>query len=48
MANYESMSNGALMRLTPVAVWGAALSDPVDLKDAVVADAEFTHPNPLC
>jgi len=41
------MSNGALMRITPLAVWASGLTEAKDLKDAVVADTEFTHPNPL-
>jgi len=45
--NYESMSNGSLMKITPLAVWGANLKDLQDVKDMVVADVEFLHPNPL-
>ena len=45
--NRDSLSNGGMMRITPLAVWAANLEDQEDLKDAVVADVEFTHPNPL-
>ena len=35
------------MRITPLAVWSSSLSNLKDVKDAVVADVEFTHPNQL-
>ena len=35
------------MRITPMAVWCSNLSDPKDVKAAVVSDVEFTHPNIL-
>ncbi|PNH12863.1 Peroxyureidoacrylate/ureidoacrylate amidohydrolase RutB, partial [Tetrabaena socialis] len=40
----ESQSNGALMRIAPLAVWGCRLSDP-DLAAAAIADAQLTHPH---
>ena len=35
------------MRCTPLAVWASTLTKPEDLKAAIIADVEFTHPNPL-
>ncbi|GLC40704.1 hypothetical protein PLESTB_000030900 [Pleodorina starrii] len=39
-----SKSNGSLMRITPLAVWGCRLSDE-DLAAAAVEDARLSHPN---
>ncbi len=39
-----SEANGALMRITPLAVWGHKL----DLVQAVKSDAQLTHPNKTC
>jgi len=30
--NYDSISNGALMRCTPLAVWVSSLKDPMQIK----------------
>ena len=37
-----SLSNGSLMRVTPLAVWCSNLS-PSEIEAAVTADASFTH-----
>lgn len=42
-----SKANGALMRITPLPVWGHKLSQH-DLVQAVYADAQLTHPNKTC
>lgn len=45
----ESQANGALMRITPLAIWGAgqSLSDS-DLADLARADASITHTHLVC
>jgi len=40
--NGNSASNGALMRCTPMAVWGSDLSIE-DFRKASEADVSFTH-----
>ncbi len=46
-ANPDSEANGALMRQSPLAIWGHAL--PVEvLADAVRRDTTLTHPNRVC
>jgi ADP-ribosyl-[dinitrogen reductase] hydrolase len=40
-------SNGALMRQSPLAVWGHTLQ-PERLAAVVRADTSLTHPNPIC
>ena len=42
-----SKANGALMRITSLAVWGHKLSQR-DLVAAAAADAQLTHPNKVC
>lgn len=42
--NTTSMSNGSLMRCTPLAVWGCLLK-PSSLARAVVMDVALTHPS---
>lgn len=47
--NRDSQANGALMRVSPIGVFGAR--DDVDVSDAVEfarRDAALTHPNPVC
>jgi ADP-ribosylglycohydrolase len=45
--NRASEANGALMRQSPLAVWGYSL--PADVLDAHVrADTRLTHPNRVC
>jgi len=46
-ANRESEANGALMRQSPLAVWGYALA-PDMLADVVRRDTRLTHPNRVC
>lgn len=45
--NAASEANGALMRIAPLAIWGA-LHPEVDVLRAAVADARLTHINPKC
>lgn len=45
--NAASEANGALMRQSPLAVWGNALS-PDALADVVRRDTTLTHPNRVC
>lgn len=44
-ANRESQSNGALMRCAPIGLWAR---DPIEAAAAARADAELTHPHPVC
>ncbi len=46
-ANAASQSNGALMRQSPLAIWGHAL-DAAALDGIVRADTTLTHPNRAC
>ena len=42
----SSLSNGAMMRLSPMGVWCRELS-PAEVEVAVVADVTFTHSRPV-
>ena len=42
-----SEANGALMRQSPLAIWGYALL-PEELAAIVAADTRLTHPQPVC
>jgi len=42
----ESESNGSLMRIAPVGIWGA--SDPQRAARTAREDSALTHPNPVC
>lgn len=46
-ANAESASNGALMRIAPLAIAGHAWPERA-LVEAARADAALTHPHPVC
>ena len=46
-SNMNSKANGALMRITPLAVWGHQLSEE-QLVQAAREDAQLTHPNQTC
>jgi ADP-ribosyl-[dinitrogen reductase] hydrolase len=46
-ASQSSQANGALMRQSPLGIWGYAL-DPMVLDGYVRADTQLTHPNPVC
>lgn len=43
--NENSLSNGALMRITPLAVWCHRMTDFEDIEWAVKVENELTHPN---
>jgi ADP-ribosyl-[dinitrogen reductase] hydrolase len=45
--NEESQANGALMRISPLGIFGADRRGP-DLDAWAVQDAVITHPNPVC
>ena len=44
--NIDSLSNGGLMRLTPLAIWSRNLSER-DLELAISLEQSLTHPNPI-
>ena len=46
-ANAESQANGALMRISPLAIFGHAV-EPAVLMEMARLDAKLTHPNPVC
>ncbi len=46
-ASRQSQGNGALMRQSPLAIWGWR-RDPQDLDRFVRADTMLTHPHPVC
>ncbi|HEY2595222.1 MAG TPA: inositol monophosphatase family protein, partial [Chloroflexota bacterium] len=46
-ANVESQANGALMRISPVGVWGA-FQEPDVVAEAARQDARLTHPHAVC
>ena len=46
-ARRSSQANGALMRVSPLGIWGWR-RDPAELADAARADARLTHPHPVC
>lgn len=39
------MSNGSMMRCTPMAVYSSALLKENDVRKAVLSDVALTHPN---
>ena len=45
--NIESEANGALMRCSPIAVWGNKLSEAV-VMDYARMDARLSHPSQVC
>lgn len=46
-ANPQSQANGALMRISPLGIWGHALTDAA-LCELARTDARLTHPHPFC
>ena len=46
-ANSSSQANGALMRISPLAIFGHAM-DPAVLMEMARQDAKLTHPNVVC
>jgi ADP-ribosylglycohydrolase/fructose-1,6-bisphosphatase/inositol monophosphatase family enzyme len=46
-ADAISQSNGSLMRVSPLGIFGSAL-DPDVLADLARSDSVLTHPNPIC
>ena len=45
--NTESISNGSLMIITPLALWASEIIDPELLRAAVVEVVELIHPSPI-
>jgi len=45
--DHQSQSNGSLMRVSPLGVFGWCTPEP-DLVSWARADSELTHPNPVC
>jgi ADP-ribosylglycohydrolase len=43
--NGSSISNGSMMRCTPMAVWASGIQDIEKFKEAVYSDVKFTHSN---
>lgn len=43
--NESNMSNGALVRVPPLAIWSTTLESDEDVKRAIICDVELTHPN---
>ena len=43
--NKNSLSNGGLMRMTPLSVWASNISDPAKHFAVVKAEQSMTHPN---
>lgn len=46
-SGYKSASNGGIMRMTPLSVWGSKISDPGKLYELVKTDQCMTHSNML-
>jgi ADP-ribosyl-[dinitrogen reductase] hydrolase len=46
-ANRHSQANGALMRISPLGIWGA-FRDSAEVAGAARRDAQLTHPHPVC
>src|SRR6202022_1784111 len=42
-----SQANGALMRISPLGIWGA-FREPSEVADAARQEARLTHPHPVC
>jgi ADP-ribosyl-[dinitrogen reductase] hydrolase len=47
LPNVESQANGALMRVSPLGIFGWRLP-PAELARLARLDADITHPNPVC
>jgi hypothetical protein len=45
--SYENLANGALMRVSPIGIFGAN-KDPGHTMIWAMEDALLTHPNPIC
>jgi ADP-ribosylglycohydrolase len=46
-ASRASQANGALMRASPLGIWGWN-REPAEVAEAARADARLTHPHPVC
>lgn len=47
MLNHQSQANGAMMRISPLGIFGANY-DLQTVSDWAIQDAELTHPNRIC
>lgn len=45
--NFKSQANGALMRISPLGIWGSNF-ELRQVADWAKQDASITHPNPIC
>jgi ADP-ribosylglycohydrolase len=45
--SHDSQANGALMRISPLGIFGSTMSLQ-DVADLAAIDAALTHPNPVC
>lgn len=45
--NSNSLTNGALSRITPLAVWTSTLETSEEVKQAIVCDTELSHAHPV-
>ncbi len=45
--SFQSQANGALMRISPLGIFGAG-RNPEDVAEWARQDASITHPNPVC
>ena len=43
----NSLSNGALMRVTPLAIWAMDIEDLETHREVIDAECSLTHSNPL-
>ncbi len=46
-ASTTSQANGALMRVSPIGIWGWQ-RPPLEVDEAARSDASLTHPHPVC
>ena len=45
--NSSTLTNGALIRIMPLAVWTSTLETSEEVKKAVISDVELTHAHPV-
>lgn len=45
--NSESLSNGSLMRIAPIGIYGSSLNDLDKVGELAILDSECTHDNPI-
>lgn len=45
--NSSTLTNGALARIMPLAVWTSSLETSEEVKQAIISDVELSHANPI-